>query len=88
MAVVPTIGWLFVGQAIAGASYVSASALIADVTPPEQRAQRFGLLSADWACGFVFGPVLLTPRIGENRTIMIHYARAILGYAGYAFATG
>ena len=57
----PSVGWLFVGRIIAGAtaaSYSTATAYIADVTPPEQRAQRFGLVGAMFGLGFVVGPAL------------------------------
>ena len=57
----PNVGWLFVGRVIAGAtaaSYSTATAYIADVTPPEQRAQRFGLIGAVFGLGFVVGPAL------------------------------
>ena len=57
----PTLGWLFLGRVIAGATAASASAAtayIADVTPPEQRAQRFGLVGATFGAGFVMGPAL------------------------------
>ena len=55
----PSLGWLFLGRVIAGATSASASAAnayIADVTPPERRAQRFGLVGAMWGLGFVLGP--------------------------------
>ena len=57
----PTLGWLFVGRVIAGAtaaSYSTATAYIADVTPPQLRAQRFGLVGAMFGLGFVAGPAL------------------------------
>src|SRR5690606_31010089 len=61
MALAPTIGWLFVGRIISGitaASISTAGAYIADVTPPERRAARFGLLGAAFGFGFVVGPAL------------------------------
>ncbi|HEY1612262.1 MAG TPA: TCR/Tet family MFS transporter [Rhizomicrobium sp.] len=57
----PTIAWLFVGRflsGIAGASYVTANAYIADVTPPERRAQNFGLVGAAFGLGFIAGPAI------------------------------
>ena len=57
----PSVGWLFVGRIIAGAtaaSYSTATAYIADVTPPAQRARRFGLIGAVFGLGFVVGPAL------------------------------
>ena len=55
----PTIGWLFLGRILsgmAGASYTTASAYIADVTPPEKRAANFGLVGAAFGLGFIIGP--------------------------------
>ena len=61
MAVAPTVRWLFVGRLISGitASNIStAYAYITDVTPPEARAKRFGLLGAAFGMGFVIGPAV------------------------------
>lgn len=61
MALAPTLKWLFVGRVISGitASNVStAFAYITDVTPPEGRAKRFGLLGAAFGVGFVVGPAV------------------------------
>jgi DHA1 family tetracycline resistance protein-like MFS transporter len=57
----PTIVWLFVGRIIAGifgASYTTANAYIADVTPPDERGKAFGILGAAFGVGFVVGPAL------------------------------
>ena len=61
MALAPTLGWLFVGRMISGvtaASFTTAGAYIADVTPPERRAAGFGLQGAAFGIGFVLGPAL------------------------------
>jgi MFS transporter, DHA1 family, tetracycline resistance protein len=61
MALAPTLGWLFVGRVISGitsSSYGTAGAYIADVTPPEQRAAKFGMLGAAFGVGFIVGPTL------------------------------
>ncbi len=61
MANAPNLSWLFVARIIAGftAGVLStANAYIADVTPPEKRAQSFGILGAAFGIGFVIGPVL------------------------------
>jgi DHA1 family tetracycline resistance protein-like MFS transporter len=56
------LGWvLVVGRAMAGitsANMAVASAYITDITPPEQRAQRFGLVGAVMSSGFIIGPVI------------------------------
>lgn len=57
----PSITWFFVGRIIAGimgASFTTATAYIADVTPPEKRAQSFGMIGAAFGLGFIIGPAL------------------------------
>jgi MFS transporter, DHA1 family, tetracycline resistance protein len=57
----PNIFWLFIGRTVAGitgASMTTAMAYIADITPPEKRAQNFGLVGAAFGLGFVIGPVI------------------------------
>jgi DHA1 family tetracycline resistance protein-like MFS transporter len=61
LALAPDLAWLFVGRIIAGitgASFSAATAYIADVTPPERRAQSFGLVGAAFGLGFIIGPAL------------------------------
>lgn len=61
MALAPSLTWLFVGRLISGitsASYSTAGAYIADVTPKEQRAAKFGMLGAAFGLGFVVGPAI------------------------------
>ena len=61
MALAPTLSWLFVGRVISGitaASFSTAGAYIADVTPPEKRAASFGILGAAFGLGFVLGPAM------------------------------
>ena len=61
LAFAPTIGWLFIGRAIAGitgASFTTATAYIADISTPEKRAQNFGLVGVAFGIGFIIGPVL------------------------------
>ena len=60
-ALAPSLVWLFVARVIGGitmANMSTAGAYIADVTPPEQRAAKFGMLGAAWGIGFVLGPLL------------------------------
>jgi DHA1 family tetracycline resistance protein-like MFS transporter len=57
----PTIAWLFIGRflsGIAGASYTTVNAYIADISPPEKRAVNFGLTGAAFSLGFILGPAL------------------------------
>ncbi|MDG2521720.1 TCR/Tet family MFS transporter [Caulobacter segnis] len=61
MAMAPTLTLLFIGRIIHGitaASFATAGAYIADVTPPEKRAQSFGLIGAAWGVGFTIGPAM------------------------------
>lgn len=61
MAWAPSLAWFFVARIIAGSTagvLSTANAYIADVTPPEKRAQSFGLLGAAFGIGFIIGPVL------------------------------
>ena len=57
----PTMTWIFIGRVISGitgASFTAAGAYIADVSPPEKRAQNFGLIGAAFGLGFILGPLL------------------------------
>ncbi len=61
MAVAPSLPWLFVGRLISGitsSSYPTAGAYIADVTPPAERAAKFGMLGAAFGLGFIVGPAV------------------------------
>ncbi len=61
MALAPTLFWLFVARLIAGVSsstFAIAYAYITDITPEEQRAQRFGMIGAAFGGGFILGPVI------------------------------
>ena len=61
MGFAPVIGWLFAGRAIAGiagASFTPAYAYVADISPPERRAQNFGLMGAAFGIGFILGPAI------------------------------
>jgi DHA1 family tetracycline resistance protein-like MFS transporter len=87
MAVAPDLVWLFVGRVISGiaaATFSTAYAYIADVTPPEQRAGAFGLMGAAFGIGFVLGPALggitgdLDPRLP-------FWIAAVLTLANFAY---
>lgn len=61
MAVANTLPLLLIGRIISGitaASFTTANAYVADVTPPEQRAKSFGMIGAAFGVGFVIGPVI------------------------------
>ena len=59
MAVAPSIGLIVVARILAGAfaaTFSTANAYIADISPPEKRAANFGLIGAAFGLGFVIGP--------------------------------
>src|SRR5439155_23598488 len=61
MAVAPTVGWLLVGRVLSGitaSSFSTSFAYIADVTEPDQRAGRFGLLGTAVGIGLILGPAV------------------------------
>ena len=87
MAVAPTILWLFVGRlisGIAGASFTTASAYIADVSPPEKRAQNFGLIGAAFGIGFIIGPVI-GGLLGQYGARIPFYAAAALALLNWLY---
>ncbi len=85
----PTIGWLFVGRALAGitgASITTATAYIADISTPQNRAQNFGMVGAAFGIGFIVGPVIggllgtLSPRIPFMVAAGLSFLNAAYGY--------
>lgn len=61
MALASTFWVLLIGRilaGVAGATYITATAYISDITPPEERAARFGLIGAAFGIGFVLGPAI------------------------------
>lgn len=61
MAFAPTLWWLVAARVVAGitgATFPTAYAYIADVTPPEQRGANFGVIGMAFGFGFIIGPAL------------------------------
>ena len=61
MALAPSLWFLYAGRLISGAtaaSFSTANAYISDITPPEKRAGRFGMIGAAFGLGFILGPAL------------------------------
>ena len=61
MAFAPNIWWLLVGRILNGltaASFSTANAYVADVTAPQDRAKRFGMMGSAFSFGFLIGPVI------------------------------
>ena len=91
MGLAPTIGWLFVGRAIAGlagASFTPAYAYIADISPPEKRAQNYGLVSAMFGAGFILGPALggLLGDFGPRAPFFVAAGLSLLNFVYGIFA--
>ena len=61
MAMADSFWLLLIGRTLAGlagATYITATAYIADISKPEERAANFGLIGAAFGIGFVLGPAL------------------------------
>ena len=61
MALAPSLWWLFVGRLLSGvsaATSATAGAYITDVTQPDKRAAKFGMMGAAFGFGFIIGPAL------------------------------
>ncbi len=85
LALAPTIGWLFVGRAIAGicgGSITTAAAYIADVSTPEKRAQNFGLIGVAFGLGFIIGPVIggISSQFGARAPFWIAAACSLINF--------
>ncbi len=77
-----TLWVLFVGRiftGIASSTYSVANALVADVSPPDERAQNFGLLGMAFGIGFIIGPTL-GGFLGEWHTRAPFFAAAALAF--------
>lgn len=87
MALSPSLAWLFIGRIISGitgASFSTANAYIADITPPEKRAQNFGLVGAMFGLGFIIGPSI-GGLLGELGTRIPFYVAGALSLANWTY---
>lgn len=83
----PSLTWLFAGRLIAGifgASFSPATAALADITSPDERAKRFGLVGAAFGVGFIVGPAI-GGLLGELGYRAPFYAAGILAGINFAF---
>jgi MFS transporter, DHA1 family, tetracycline resistance protein len=88
MAFAPELWMLIIGRAIAGftsANMAVATAYITDITPEEQRAQRFGMFHAMFGIGFVIGPIL-GGLLGDYWVRAPFIAAAVLNGLNFALA--
>jgi len=79
-ALATSVGTLLIIRLVAGAMQANisvASAYVADITPPEQRAKRFGMLGAMFGVGFILGPVI-GGLLGSNSLRLPFYAAGSL----------
>jgi len=86
-----SIAWLFAGRlvsGIAGASFTPAYACIADISPPDKRAQNFGLVGAAFGFGFIAGPAIggLLGALGPRAPFFAAATLALLNFAFGYFA--
>jgi len=85
LAFAPNLSWLVIGRIIAGicgASFSTAGAYIADISPKEKRAQNFGLIGAAFGVGFIIGPLLgaLFSKIDIRAPFMVAGCLSILNF--------
>ena len=87
MAVAGSIWLLLAGRIVGGitaATQSTASAYVADISKPEEKAARFGLIGAAFGIGFVLGP-LLGGALAEFGTRAPFYAAAALAALNMVF---
>lgn len=87
MSIAPFVWYLFIGRiiaGIAGAALATATAYMADITPPHKRTHRFGLIGAAFGLGFIIGPVV-GGELGEFGPRVPFYAAAALAFSNFLF---
>lgn len=88
MGFAPVLWVLFIGRALSGmfgATYSTAGAYIADITPAEERGGRFGMIGAAFGLGFIIGPAIGGP-LGDIDHRLPFFVAA--GLAGVNFIYG
>ncbi|ODT88836.1 MFS transporter [Phenylobacterium sp. SCN 70-31] len=89
LAFAPNIGWAFAIRFLTGVFAGNISTLqgaLADITPPDKRAGRMGIMGAAFSAGFVMGPaiggLLAQPERGA-----LGFQLPLLAAAGFTFAS-
>jgi DHA1 family tetracycline resistance protein-like MFS transporter len=88
LAYAPVLILFALGRMIAGAfgaTFSAAGAYLADITPPEKRAQSFGLIGAAFGFGFITGPAL-GGVLGDLDLRLPFLVAAALSAADFVFA--
>ena len=89
MGLATSLMWLFVARVITGAcsaAYGTANAYIADISPPERRAQNFAMTGAAFGLGFIIGPAIggmlgeLGSRVPFFVAAAISFVNVVYGY--------
>ncbi|NRB00151.1 MAG: TCR/Tet family MFS transporter [Rhodobacteraceae bacterium] len=87
MALAAYLWLLMIGRIVAGftaSTQSTATAFIADISNPEEKAARFGLIGAAFGIGFVLGP-LIGGLLAEFGTRAPFYAAAVIAGANTVF---
>jgi len=65
---------------VSGGTAATASAVLADISPPEKRAKAFGLIGVAFGLGFILGPALggLLGRLNVTLPLLVAVAIAVL----------
>lgn len=87
MGFAPTIAFIYIGRllsGISGAAVATGTAYITDISTPDKRAQRFGLIGAAFGLGFIIGPVI-GGELGQIGPRVPFYAASVLAFANFLF---
>ena len=87
MALVGSLPLLFIGRVISGitaASFSTSNAYVADVTPPEKRAQAFGMMGMAFGIGFVVAPAI-GGFLGEINLRLPFWVAVVLCLANFTY---
>lgn len=87
MGFAPAVWYLFISRfisGVAGAAVATATAYMADISPPHKRSQRFGLIGAAFGLGFIIGPIV-GGELGEFGPRAPFYIAAGLAFANFLF---
>jgi MFS transporter, DHA1 family, tetracycline resistance protein len=83
----PNYSWLLIGRiiaGIAGASFTTGAAYIADISTEEDKAKNFGMIGAAFGLGFILGPVI-GGLLGKYNSHYPFYAAAIMCFCNLLY---